>query len=339
MNEKIKEFIFDFVEKLFNFSRINLFIDNIFAITFYPAFKNLKYNDFNSKPIFVKIENTNLCNAKCLYCPHKYLKRKKGFMKKELFKKIVDECVNWKIKEIHLCNFGEPLLDKEIVDKIKYIKKFKIKTVIFTNGSLLNKNISKKIMEAGLDELWISYDGFSKKHFEKYRYPLKYEVVKKNIENVIRIKEKWNFKTKIILQPVFDKTKMNIKYLYNFKKLWLGKVDRINIQKIHDWHGTINNNVFFNRLNSKIFCLDAFQYMTINWDGTVVPCCLDYEAEHIMGDVNKQTLRDIWFGKKFKRFRKTLIENINSIEMCKNCKIRLYNSYFPHIFLIFWLRK
>lgn len=338
MNEKIKEFLFDSIKKICNLYRIDIFIDNIFAVTLYQYLKNTKYYNFSSRPKFVKIENTNLCNAKCLYCPHKNLKRKKGFMEDKLFKKIVDECFDWGIKEIHLCNFGEPLIDKKLANKIKYIKKFKIKTVIFTNGSLLVKKVSKKLFEAGLDELWISYDGFSKEHFEKYRYPLKYENVKKNIEDTIRIKKKLGFNTKIILQPVFDKFETSSRDLYKFKKFWSGKADRINIQKIHDWHGTINTKFFTERIKSNIFCLDVFQYMTINWDGMVVPCCLDYEAEHIMGDANKQKLKDIWFGERFKKFRRTLLENINSVRMCKNCKEHLYNSYFPHILSIFWLR-
>jgi MoaA/NifB/PqqE/SkfB family radical SAM enzyme len=217
MIEEIARFFYYSLIKIDNLFKLN--IDEKFGRTFFSILRNIRYESFSSKPKFVKIENTNFCNSKCLYCPHRIMKRKKGFMSDKLFKKIVEECIEWKIKEIHLCNFGEPLIDKKLYKKIRYIKKrSRIKTVIFTNGRLLTKQVSKKLMTSGLDELWISFDGFSKEHFEKYRYPLKYDEVLKNIIDAINVKKRLNAKTKIILQTVFDFKNMNIKDLKNFKK-------------------------------------------------------------------------------------------------------------------------
>jgi radical SAM protein with 4Fe4S-binding SPASM domain len=76
--------------------------------------------------------------------------------------------------------------------------------------------------------------------------------------------------------------------------------------------------------------------MTINWDGSVVPCCLDYEGEIILGNVKNQTLKEIWLGDGFKQFRKKLLKDINSVDMCKKCRMRLLNSHFPYLMSIFW---
>jgi len=310
-------------------------IDDVFGRTIYPYAKYLRYSHFHSKPRFVKIETTNFCNSKCLYCPHKDLRRKKGFMKESLFRKIINECVSWKIKEIHLCNFGEPLVDRKITERIGYVKKKGnfIKTIIFTNGGLLTKEMSKKLMKAGLDEMWISFDGFSKEHYEKYRYPLKYDLVVKNIENVVEIKKKLKTRTKIILQPVYDKNTVTYNQLKEFERRWNGIVGKIHIQKIHDWHGYIFKNDYKRR---KVICRDIFQYMTINWDGSVVPCCLDYEGEHVLGDTNKNTIKEIWFGEQFMDFRSKLLNDVSSFSMCSKCRMMSYNFEYPYLSSIFW---
>lgn len=310
-------------------------IDSIFGMTFFPIAKYLKYYYFRRKPSFIKIETTNFCNSQCLYCPNKTLNRKKGFMEDALFEKIINECVSWGIKQIHLCNFGEPLVDKKLSEKLKLIKdkQHDIKTVIFTNGSLLNEKICKEIMLAGLDELCISFDGYSKEHFEKYRYPLIYESILKNIQNSIKIKKELKAKTSIILQPVYDSNTIDSDKLNNFLIFWSDKVDDISIQKLHDWHGYVKNEGY---VNKNIICRDLFQYMTINWDGSVVPCCLDYEGENILGNVNKQTIRQAWFGKEFTEFRRKLLKNVSLIPMCSECKMRYFNFRYPHLSSLFW---
>jgi radical SAM protein with 4Fe4S-binding SPASM domain len=57
----------------------------------------------------------------------------------------------------------------------------------------------------------------------------------------------------------------------------------------------------------------------ITWDGLVVPCCFDKDAEHAMGDMNANTLREIWYGEKFMEFRRSLLNDRSSIEICRNC--------------------
>lgn len=316
-------------------SLLGIKTDTVFGKTVFPIFKYSRYYRFRGKPRFVKIETTNFCNSKCLYCPNKNLKRKRGFMNNGLFKKIIDECVSWGIKEIHLCNFGEPLVDSKLPERIKQIKErcSAIKTVIYTNGGLLDGKTSRKIMASGIDEIYVSFDGYSKRHFEKYRRPMKYETVLENIESAIRTKKELGAKTKIIIQPTYDKNSTSAGELERFKNYWRNKADGVSIQKIHDWHGYINNRKF---IHQNIICRDLFQYMTINWDGSVVPCCLDYEGEYVLGNANKQTIKEIWFGKKFTEFRRKLLKNMTSVKMCGQCRMRFCNFEYPYLSSVFW---
>ena len=96
-------------------------------------------------PLEVRVENTNHCNASCVICPREKMTRPKGFMSIDLFRRIVDECTNHHIKEMHLQGFGEPFLDKDIFDRIRYAKERNIgRTFLVTNGSLLQKIRVKK---------------------------------------------------------------------------------------------------------------------------------------------------------------------------------------------------
>ena len=91
-------------------------------------------------PPLVRIETTNACNSKCTICRHCDIQRPIRQMDQSLFTQIVDECVAWGCREIHLHNFGEPLLDNRLEDRVRYAKRQGIATVkIFSNGSLLSE--------------------------------------------------------------------------------------------------------------------------------------------------------------------------------------------------------
>jgi radical SAM protein with 4Fe4S-binding SPASM domain len=57
----------------------------------------------------------------------------------------------------------------------------------------------------------------------------------------------------------------------------------------------------------------------ITWDGKVVPCCFDKDAEYIMGDLNQDSFREIWDGPKYRIFRKSILTGRHMIDMCRNC--------------------
>ena len=107
----------------------NVFSKYYDRINSYPQ-TNFKFFEF---PFVVDIELTNFCNLKCIMCNQVYMKREKGFMEEELFKKIVDECIENKAG-IRLIGLGEPFLHKKIIDFVKYVKNKKGNLNITNNG-------------------------------------------------------------------------------------------------------------------------------------------------------------------------------------------------------------
>ncbi|MEO8520441.1 MAG: radical SAM protein, partial [Acidobacteriota bacterium] len=129
-------------------------------------------------PEIVQIESTNMCNAKCVFCPRDDMHRKQGIMSVELFRKIVDECVELGISHVRMHNYGEALMDRNLVDKVRYAKERGIQEVgMISNGSLITEAVARGMIDAGLDAINISVDAAGKEVFESTRLGLKYDKV------------------------------------------------------------------------------------------------------------------------------------------------------------------
>ncbi|MBA2868486.1 radical SAM/SPASM domain-containing protein [Methanococcus maripaludis] len=277
--------------------------------TILPLLKNKK----PKKPLFIKIETVNYCNSQCKYCPHPKMTRKKGFIGDELFDKLANELVIWGVKEVHLTNFGESLLDPKIVERIDYLKNLdeELYIKIITNGFGLSEKNIDKILNSKLDEIQVSFDGFSKEHYEFYRTPFKYENIKDKITNLISERNKRNSKLVIKLNTIYNSKEISERQLKEFKDSW-NSVNGVNIQKLHNWSSEeANNNV-----NG---CIDIYSYMTILRNGDVVPCCLDFDGNINLGNCNDNTLQEIWENEKYTNFRNLVFNDIGSIDLCKNC--------------------
>ena len=140
-------------------------------------------------PEIVQIESTNICNAKCVFCPRDDMHRRQGVMSFELFKKIVDECAELGITHVRVHNYGEPFIDRQLVEKVRYAKQKGIKEVgMISNGSLITEEVARGMIEAGLDAINISVDAGGKEVFEPTRIGLNYDKVIANIERLVRIR-------------------------------------------------------------------------------------------------------------------------------------------------------
>ena len=129
-------------------------------------------------PEIMAIELTDICNFRCTFCPS--FTRKSGYMDEELLKKILNE-TKFQRNSVALHFHGESTLHPKLGKMISLCKNKGLVVYLSTNASMLNDEISKTIIESGLDRLTFSFDGASKEIFEKYRYYGKFEKVKDNI--------------------------------------------------------------------------------------------------------------------------------------------------------------
>ena len=119
-------------------------------------------------PEIVQIESTNICNARCVFCPRDDMERRQGIMDMALFRKVADECAALGIEHVRMHNYGEPFVDRQLVEKVRYAKQAGIPQVgMISNGSLITETAAKGMIDAGLDAINISVDASGKETFEK----------------------------------------------------------------------------------------------------------------------------------------------------------------------------
>jgi len=310
----------------YNFGRRILFTSFIVNNKLYDTIYNKKIKKAIERlklPIGVDIGVTNACNSDCIMCPHSKLKNI-GTMEMKLYKKIIDDCSKLKIKNITLSFFGEPLLDKTLIEKIEYAKEKNLVVAFYSNASLLTEEWAENLINSGLDSITISFDGYSKETYEKIRKGLKFEVTKKNILNLLKIREKMKEKNpKINLALVeLEENKNEIRKFYSE---WAKKVDSVNIINMRNWANTIDKkgtkeSFHFSKKIKRKPCALIWQKMVVDWNGDVVLCCDDWNHSIILGNLKDQTIEEIWRGDKLKKIRKVHIDgNFKKIPLCSGC--------------------
>jgi len=275
----------------------------------------------DSPPEYIKIETTNACNAKCVYCPRDKMTRPIGSMGTSLFSQIIDEVVDWGISTIHLQNYGEPLIDPYIIDRIRYSKQKGVKYItLFTNAALLNNSMAIKLIDAGLDEFNISIDPGTKEMHNNIRCNLSYEEIVGNIGNLINLRKSNKlFRPKIILSSnIYHGNKNDV---INFIDRWKEVVDEIHLQDVHNWALKDSENH-----RHRFPCQRLWLTFTILWDGRVSICCVDYDGKYILGDVRKSTIKEIWNSEEYSKMRLFHLKMNPQINICKNCTLRRKDS-------------
>jgi radical SAM protein with 4Fe4S-binding SPASM domain len=275
-------------------------------------------------PERIWIESTNACNSHCVYCPHKNMRRKKGFMEMQLYRKIIDECIELGIKRIVTVGIGEPLLDKLVVDKVAYAKIKGINEVaITTNGKLLSPELSRELIRAKLDRLNVSIDAATNQTYTKMRPPGKLEVVEENVRNLLKVRNQMG-STKPKVKVKFEKAPENASEVEIFKRKWKDLADRIYIGFVHNWAGVISMNSFeWHGTARREPCPPIFTQMAVQWDGKVCLCPIDYESEVVLGNIEEASIKAVWHSRELQRIRQAQFDNkFNEIPLCDRCSLR-----------------
>jgi len=235
----------------------------------------------------VSIETTSICNLNCHYCPNSTVGRDKKFMKESTFYNIVDSLKvydNNYTGEIYPHFYGEPLLDKRLESFVMYVKKQHPRSIvkIYTNGELLSIERYYTLKEAGVDQFVISQhtDKPSNNILKLYNY---------TIEKSIKLDD-------IVYNETYKQ-----KIFYNRG----GLVD------------TEPHSV--NRLSQMVNCTGAHNQMTFDYKGNAVLCCQDYLSNHTYGNIDKQSISDIWNNSEYRRTRNLILYGFLPLKMCRTC--------------------
>ena len=287
-------------------------------------------------PFSVSIEPTTSCNLSCTQCPSglKQFTRPTGKMSLNLYKKIIGQ-IHKKIFYILIYFQGEPFLNESFFDFVKHAKSKNIYTATSTNAHFLDLENAKRTIESGLDKIVISVDGVEQKTYEKYRKGGDLNKVLDGIENLVSQKKQLKSPTPYIIIQfiVFKHNEHEIdKIKAYWKKAGVNKVEikTAQIYQVNENIDLIPTNKKFSRyieqndsfiIKGKLpnKCLRMWTSCVITWDGNVVPCCFDKDADYCFGDLKKEDFNLIWQNNGYKSFRSKILKSRKKIDICRNC--------------------
>lgn len=288
-------------------------------------------------PVSISFEPTTSCNLRCPECPSglRAFTRPTGMLQKNFFKETIDQLH----KELLYLVFyfqGEPYLNPDFLDMVKYASSKKIYTATSTNAHYLNDENAKRTIESGLDRLIISIDGTTQDVYEQYRVGGRLDKVIEGTKNIVRWKKEMKSKTPFIVFQ-FLVVKPNEHQVEDVKKL--GKemgVDDVwfKTAQVYDFENDPNNLIptldkysryrktqkgyaFKGKLANH--CWRLWHDPVITWDGLVAPCCFDKDAQHRLGDLKQKSFKEIWRNGEYKKFRSAILQGRKNIDICSNC--------------------
>lgn len=290
-------------------------------------------------PISVSIEPTTSCNLRCPECPSglRSFTRPTGMLQKNFFEETIDQLS----KELMYLVFyfqGEPYLNPQFLEMVKYASSKKIYTATSTNAHYLNDENAKQTIESGLDRLIISIDGTTQEVYRQYRVGGQLKKVLEGAKNIVRWKKELKSKTPFIVFQ-FLVVKPNEHQIEDARLLAkeIG-VDDIwyKTAQVYDFENDPNqliptidkysrykkNKAGINQFKGKLnnHCWRLWHDPVITWDGMVVPCCFDKDAQQKLGNLHEQSFKEIWKNGAYNKFRTKLVkEGRKNIDICANC--------------------
>lgn len=313
-------------------------LSNAFVVyASYYLSKIIKKPLFIAKPISMAIEPTTSCNLRCPECPSglRSFTRPIGMLEPTFFKKTIDEI---KSHLIYLTFYfqGEPYLNPNFLEMVKYASDKNIFTSTSTNAHYLTPEQAEKTVLSKLDRLIISIDGATQETYEQYRVGGSLEKVIQGTKNIIAAKQKLNSHTPHVVFQ-FLVVKPNEHELDDIQNLAneLG-VDEVVFKtaQVYDYQNgnpLIPDNETYSRyqkqkdgtykIKNELLnqCWRMWSGCVVTWDGKVVPCCFDKDAKHQLGDLKTQTFNQLWKSKLYQSFRTSILKSRKEIDICQNC--------------------
>lgn len=286
-------------------------------------------------PFIINIDPSDVCNFQCKFCPtgdhalmRKTTGRNHGPMDFDLYRKIIDDACEFeeKVKVIRLYKDGEPLLNPRFADMVRYARQSgccdRVDTT--TNASLLTRELSDKIIEAGLDRINISIEGVNAEQYHDFsKYKLNFE------DLVEQIKYFYEHKTNTEMIVKANGDILSEEQRRYFLELFGDITDGIFIESIMDCWPTFEQKkvavnqqrgIYGAEIREVLVCPYVFYSIAVNADGTVSLCFLDWHRKLVIGDAAKEKITDIWHGGALREYQKMFLRGERkSHPICAEC--------------------
>ena len=267
-------------------------------------------------PFTIYVDPSSACNFKCNFCYHSIdkttlhdIRFEKRIMAMDLYEGILDSIEEFpdKLKMLSLFIKGEPLLNTKLPDMITMAKKRKLaeKIYITTNGALFSPGLNRKLVHAGLDEILVSIEGVNSNEYQEVTgTEVDFRGIVANIQDFYEHKGNCKFFIKTV---TYTEDEDRIR---RFHKIFDPICDFAYVEQVVPVFERVNyedmdlDRSGLNKFGRSIdVCTRPFFNMCVHSNGDIGPCLVDYVPEILLGNVEKDALRDVWRGKRLNQFR------------------------------------
>jgi radical SAM protein with 4Fe4S-binding SPASM domain len=257
-------------------------------------------------------------------------------LKKDFFRETIDQLH----KDLTYLVFyfqGEPYLNPDFLEMVQYASSKKIYTATSTNAHYLNDKNARRTVETGLDRLIISIDGTTQETYQQYRVGGNLKKVFEGASNIVKWKKELKSKTPFIIFQflVVRHNEHQIDEVHRLaKEIGVDQV-RLKTAQVYDYENDPNKLIptieKYSRYkkdksgkmafkgNNANHCWRLWHDPVITWDGSVVPCCFDKDAQHKLGNLKEQSFKELWHNKEYRHFRSQVLQSRKNIDICANC--------------------
>ncbi|CAA6606254.1 conserved hypothetical protein [Rhodospirillaceae bacterium LM-1] len=285
-------------------------------------------------PPQVIVETVSRCNLDCAMCPQSALSRPRGVMSLELVRKIVDEVADYAppSTKVWPAVMGEPLMARErLWDMLSYAQERGVAIHMNSNANLLDAEAIERILAYGVREFIVGMDADSAETYVKVRRKGDFEKTVANVEALLAACDKGG--PKVVMQ--FIDVGINAHELEPFKNRWLSKGAIVKTRVAQGWghwdHLLAAEHLDIPLAERFMPCPWLFRNLVVLWDGRVTQCDGDMDCKYPAGDINRQTLREVWLGElKRRRDRQKMLNFTDGpCHDCRDWQVGLSKFWYP----------
>lgn len=299
-----------------------------------PVVEYVKYHALSrftpSFPQIIQIQTKYGCNARCVFCPMGREENQiRGQMDDATFARIVDEAVENNVKVLSPYLQNDPLVDRKVHGRIAYIierrgKKLLPKTKLITNGGLLTEERSYNLVRSGLEHIVFSVHGVDPQIYNGIMNGPKFERTIQNIDTFLRAKDELGSKTPKV-QVWAVRTEEVDAQLAEVRAFWAQRKVHFKARELDNRaHPEITENTDLAADDEDwkfaTHCTIPFWRAWIVWNGDMVLCCVDWERQHVFGNIHESSIKEIWNSEGYRHYRDRMRSNDFAGTLCENCK-------------------
>lgn len=264
-------------------------------------------------PYHIYVEPTNACFLKCVFCVEKAQKGEKiGYLSFDMWKKIADALSDAKIySPINIIGRGEPLMHRKLPEFVMYGSQKGLNCSIITNGVILKKALSERLIDAGIKKIQFSLHAHSRDTYQRLTGFDYYARVKQNILDLVEINHTLGKPCFINVMSV--ESSINKHESEEFKSYWNNVVDNCFVTPLYSVQGTskmseeaMETTFSESNPNSHPGCVNPWIFMGVRFDGSIIPCPYDFPGNFVVGNVMDDDfdLMTVWNSKGIRTLRK-----------------------------------